>query len=77
MVLGRRFTADEAKEAGIVHEVCTPQQMLPTALDWVKAVVPPNGFDRDHLQIMKEDVYKNVIDLKDVPRGVSYLSSKV
>ncbi len=63
VVLGRRYTGDEAAAAGIVQAKCPPGQALDTALTWVQKALPKGGYSRDNLANMKEDIYGYIFDI--------------
>ncbi len=60
MVSGRRYTAEQARAAGIVHEVAPEQSVLPAALALAKAHV---GKPRPVLGAIKQGMYRPVLDL--------------
>ncbi len=66
ILLGKRFTGEEAVKAGIVYACCPPDKLMDMALKVIKKVVPPGGFKRSTVSIMKTHTYKSVIDLKFV-----------
>ena len=59
IVLGRRYTAAEALNAGIVHEISAPVELMSKALSWITNNLPKYGYDRKHLQTIKEDIYND------------------
>jgi len=61
VVLGKRYTAKEALRCGIVHEICAPTDLMPTVFSWINNNLPKAGYDREHLQTMKEDLYKDTV----------------
>ena len=66
VLLGKRFKPDESLAAGIAHEICPRTDMTSHAMAWIHQVVPPAGYDRQHLKVMREDVYTAVLDLQDI-----------
>ena len=61
-VLGQRYTAEEAKHAGIVAEVAPPGELLNVTRRFAsKFLTAPAPISRESLQNMKEDFYKNVL----------------
>ncbi|KAK2150201.1 hypothetical protein LSH36_418g01000 [Paralvinella palmiformis] len=59
IVLGRRYTAEEALNAGIVQEISAPVELMSKALSWINNNLPKYGYDRKHLQTIKEDIYND------------------
>ena len=58
-VLGQRYTAEEAKEAGIVDEVCPMSKLEETALLAATRLTGRDGLDRRTLSSIKQDLYKD------------------
>lgn len=59
VVLGRRYTAEEAKEAKIVNEVCSISKLEETALTAAGRLAGKDGLDRRTLATIKHDLYRN------------------
>ncbi len=68
VVLGRRYTADEAFERGIIQRTCPAEDLMSTAFEIVKSVTPKGGFNKTDLSNMKKDIYG---------KGPDFASSKV
>ena len=81
MTLGRRFTAEDSLKAGLVYSVCPPSKLLDTAKSVGESIVPPTGLKRSAVKMMKEHVYKSVIDSRLTPdedhHGFKSLSAKL
>ena len=72
LVLGRRYTGVEAHTAGIVDEVCPPEQLREVALAAAGRLAGTEGLDRRTLTALKHDLYKDVIQaLSDPPKFYS------
>ena len=72
LVLGRRYTGVEAHTAGIVDEVCPPEQLREVALAAAGRLAGTEGLDRRTLTALKHDLYKDVIQaLSDLPKFYS------
>ena len=61
LVLGRRYTGVEAHTAGIVDEVCPPEQLREVALAAAGRLAGTEDLDRRTLTALKHDLYKDVI----------------
>jgi len=60
LVMGRKFTAEEAKTLGIVQLTATEDDLIKCVERLVASVLPSNkAIDRSSLHIMKCDVYQN------------------
>ena len=59
VVLGLRYTAEEAKEAGIVDEVCPVSKLEETALSAAMRLAGRDGLDRSTLSSIKQDLYRD------------------
>ena len=66
-VLGHRFTADEAKEAKIVDEVCPMSELEETALAAAGRLAGKEGLDREMLALIKRDLYWNTYNTLNEP----------
>ena len=62
MILGRRYTGPEAKEAKIIRDVATSDQIIPIAM---KAVLARKGIKRVNLREMKEKMYVDLLESRD------------
>ena len=56
-VLGKRYTGQEAKDAGIVQAISPQRDLIETAVKVGKSIIPKNGFNRKYLQNSKINVY--------------------
>ncbi|BFZ19750.1 hypothetical protein BsWGS_22789 [Bradybaena similaris] len=61
LVLGRRFTAQEAFNAGLVHAIPTENCLIAESLRLLKTFHGKSGYPRQSLANMKEDVYKDCL----------------
>jgi len=61
MTTGRRYTAEEAKAAGIVHTICPEAEVLPEAAALAKKY---GGKTPATLGTIKRDMYRQVLDAK-------------
>ena len=59
-VLGLRYTAEEAKEAGIVDEVCPMSKLEEIALSAAVRLAGKDGLDRRILSAIKRDLYRDM-----------------
>ena len=57
MVMGRRYTAIEAQERGLVSQICPIEKLMSTSLELCRQVTSPQPYDRHSLQQMKKDIY--------------------
>lgn len=61
VALGERYTGPEALAAGVVQEAVPARDLLPRALTWATTRLPANGYNTEHLQVMKEDLFRPVL----------------
>ena len=61
VAFGKRYTAEEALDAGIVQKICKDTELEKNAIQMAKSLVSKGGYDRQSLQQMKTDLYHNVI----------------
>lgn len=61
MVTGRRYSAEESKAAGIVHEIAAEADVLPNAIALAKKY---GGKPSSTLAAIKREAYKHVLDIK-------------
>ncbi len=59
MVTGRRYSAEQALQAGIVQQIAAEQQVLPAALALAKSL---SGKDRATLATIKQTAYRSALD---------------
>lgn len=70
-MLARRFGGEEAKAAGIVHEVCPESEMMDRALAAASKLQPSRQLlDRGTLSTLKHDLYRDAHTA--LSEGVSY-----
>ena len=55
--LGWRYTAEEAKEAKIIDEVCSLSELEETALAAANRIAGKDGLDRRMLSSIKRNLY--------------------
>lgn len=60
VVLARRFGGEEAKMAGIVHEVCPLRDLRDRAIAAAGKLAGSKGLDRKTLSTLKHDIYRDV-----------------
>ena len=68
LVLGRRFTAPEAKEAGVVHATCAQDRLIQEA---VAAAHRFKGIPRQDLSATKEAMYADYIKIVSANRAAA------
>ncbi|XP_032233212.1 enoyl-CoA delta isomerase 1, peroxisomal isoform X2 [Nematostella vectensis] len=61
IIMGKKFTAEQAFEVGLVEGMCTPDKLLSTAIQYGRNMVEGENYDRDHMQQMKANLYEHVI----------------
>ncbi|XP_050399216.2 uncharacterized protein LOC126816579 [Patella vulgata] len=61
LIFGKRFTAEEAKDCGIVDAVTEPANVLSESMQFINSVVANKNYDRDFMKVMKSDVYSQVL----------------
>ena len=59
IVLGKRYTAEEAKTAGIVNEVSSLKELKDSAVAAANRLAG-DGLDRKTLATLKHDLYRDV-----------------
>ena len=60
MVLGKRYTAEEAKAVGIVNDVSPLNQLESRAIAAGNRLAGEDGLDRKTLAAIKHDLYRDV-----------------
>ena len=75
--LGRRYTAKEALEAGIVQAVTREADVLPDAKQMARKAIAHGGYKRKSLLNMKKDIYNSLFDLQDVQDRRPFLKSAI
>ena len=70
MVMGRRFTANEAEARGLVSRKCPLEELLPTSFELCRQLTTPQPYDRRTLAAMKQDIYSWCFDVDlDIPES--------
>lgn len=59
LVLGRRYTAEEALEAKIISKVCPVEELRETAVKTGLQLAGKDGLNRGVLSAIKHDMYKD------------------
>lgn len=67
VVLGRRYTAEEAKESKMVDEVCPMSQLEERALAAANKLAGKEGLDRRTLAAIKNDLYQDTVAALNEP----------
>ena len=67
VVLGRRYTAEEAKESKMVDEVCPMSQLEERALAAADRLAGKEGLDRTTLATIKHDLYRDTLATLNEP----------
>ena len=67
VVLGRRYTGEEARAAGIVDEVCPLAQLKSVAMAAAVRLAGKDGLDRKTLSAIKHDLYRDVVRVLSEP----------
>jgi enoyl-CoA hydratase/carnithine racemase len=71
----KRFTAEEAKQRGIVDETCTRAELLPKALALVNNLVPGEVPGRDYVRSTKQGIFKEALSASSENYDFSKFSS--
>ena len=61
MVLGKRYSGEDAQAAGIVDEVCPLAELRDTAIAAAGKLAGREGLDRRTLVALKRDLYRDVL----------------
>ncbi|XP_013412262.1 enoyl-CoA delta isomerase 1, peroxisomal-like [Lingula anatina] len=64
-ILGKRFTAEAALEAGLVKLITGPEKLIERSLELANSLVGSKGYDRVTLQNMKKDMHAAVLAVKN------------
>ena len=67
VVLGQRYTAEEAKEAKLIDEVCSLSELEETALSTARRLAGEGGLDRRTLAAMKRHLYEDLCSTLNDP----------
>ena len=62
ILMGKRFTAEECLDAGLVDEICDLDVLIKRAVLIGRKALKGKVFSRDMMCAMKEDLYQHVID---------------
>lgn len=66
LVFGKRLTAEEALDLGVIHRTASSSALLEEAITMAKEVykrVPP--LNRDMVKLIKEDMFHDIIELQE------------
>jgi enoyl-CoA hydratase/carnithine racemase len=61
-VFGKRFTAEQAKQSGIVDEACTTAELLPKAAALINSLVGDKSPGHDFVKTSKRNLFKDIIE---------------
>jgi enoyl-CoA hydratase/carnithine racemase len=67
VVLGRRYTGEEAKESKMVDEVCPMSQLEERALAAANKLAGKDGLDRRTVAAIKRDLYRDTLTSLNEP----------
>lgn len=73
IIMGKKYTAEEALEAKLVEQICDDSELLNSAIQHGKSVVGSSVWDRKHMANLKSDLYwevhdhKNRMDMERIP----------
>lgn len=74
VVLGKRYSGDEAKASGIVDDVSPLHKLKTTSIAAATKLAGKDGLDRRTLTTLKHDLYRNVVQaLREPVRMYSLL----
>ena len=72
LVLGRRYSGEEAGAAGLVDEVCPAAELRGAAVAAAERLTGSGGLDRRTLTGLKRDLFRHVVQvLSETPRFYS------
>ena len=77
LLLGKRYTAEGALNCQIIDRVCEQGAAVEAAVKFGEELVAGKHYGREILQIMKEDLYKDVIRLLKEPAEPRVLVAKL
>lgn len=63
VLMGHRFTAEEALSGRIVEKICDMEELLDTAVQMGQAAVGKNKLNRDAVKHSKKDLYSDIISV--------------
>ncbi|CAH1270643.1 HADHA [Branchiostoma lanceolatum] len=73
MVFGKWYSPEEGLQAGLVDQLAEPEELLESAIKFAHQCLGARGFDRGALKAMKENVYKDVLDVEaEMPNMTRY-----
>lgn len=64
VVMGKRYTAEEAFKAKLVDQICDHSVLLETAIQIGRSVVGTNNWSRQIMSDIKQTLYSDVIEVK-------------
>ncbi|XP_035679295.1 enoyl-CoA delta isomerase 3-like [Branchiostoma floridae] len=64
MVFGKWYSPEESLQAGFVDQLAEPEELLDSAIKFAHQCLGTRGFDRGALKAMKENVYKDVLNVE-------------
>lgn len=73
IVLGRRYTAEEALASKMVQEICPVEQLKETAIAAGLRLAGKEGLDRKVLSTIKQDLYRDAY--KSLSGPISFYSN--
>ncbi|XP_078606794.1 uncharacterized protein LOC144879327 [Branchiostoma floridae x Branchiostoma japonicum] len=62
-LFGKRFAGEECARRGVLDAVCEQEQLLDQAVRMALECVGKSGFSRTMMKTMKEDVYREVVEV--------------
>ncbi|XP_019629730.1 PREDICTED: enoyl-CoA delta isomerase 3-like [Branchiostoma belcheri] len=65
LVFGKWYSPEESLQAGFVDQLAEPEELLESAIKFAHQCLGTRGFDRGTLKAMKENVYKDLLDVED------------
>ncbi|XP_067652043.1 uncharacterized protein [Haliotis asinina] len=72
-VLGKRYTAEEAKDYGIVDLTSSQEDLMSSARALANQYTSKQKYDRDTLRAFKEDLYRDIVNTHPLPLEKSRL----
>ena len=75
LVLGHRFTAQEALEYGLAKDICPGNHLLKRAVTLARNLVARQPYDREVLKNMKAHVYRAVYEAGELDKVSSHPGS--
>ncbi len=62
-MFGKRFTAEEALNCGIIDVVARPETLMQSAVSLVKRSLGRQPYDRDTMLAFKKDLYSTLVEM--------------